>query len=216
MNQNEHLDTLNEIRSLMERSSRFISLSGLSGVFAGAFALIGAWAAYHHLNIDISNNDYYQYAFSDDGTYRIDFLSFFFLDAGLVLLASLVTGYFLTSRKAKKEGQKIFDKTAIRLAINLFIPLFTGGLFCLILLNHKQVGLVAPSMLLFYGLALINASKYTLDDIRYLGFCEIALGLVSAYYIGYGLLFWAIGFGLLHIVYGALMYNKYDRTKINS
>ena len=213
MNQNEHLDALKDIRSIMDRSSRFISLSGLTGVFAGAYALLGAFAAYHHLNIKLSDSNYYQYALSEDGSYRISFLSFFFLDAGLVLLASLLTGYLLTYRKAKKAGQKLFDKTAFRLAVNLFIPLISGGVFCLILLSHKQVGLIAPCMLLFYGLALINASKYTLDDIRYLGLCEIALGLISAYYIGFGLLFWSIGFGILHIIYGVMMYNKYDRVR---
>ena len=213
MNQNEHLDALKNIRSIMDRSSRFISLSGLSGVFAGTYALVGTLAVYHHLNIKLGDSNYYQYALSEDGSYRISFLSFFFLDAGLVLLASLLTVYFFTNRKAKKAGQKLFDKTAFRLAVNLFIPLISGGVFCLILLSHKQVSLIAPCMLLFYGLALINASKYTLDDIRYLGLCEIGLGLISAYYIGFGLLFWSIGFGILHIIYGAMMYNKYDRVR---
>jgi hypothetical protein len=215
MNQNEHLETLNEIRSLMERSSRFISLSGLSGVFAGTYALIGALAAYLYLNIGIGDASYYEYAFTEDGSYRRSFLSFFILDAGLVLLASVCTAYLLSSRKAKQKGQKIFDKTAVRLAVNLFIPLLAGGVFCLILLAHKLVGLIAPGMLVFYGLGLVNASKYTFDDIRYLGYCEIVLGLISAYYIGYGLLFWAAGFGVLHIIYGALMYNKYDRSPAN-
>lgn len=212
MNQNEHLDALKDIRSIMDRSSRFISLSGLTGVFAGVYALLGALAAYYYLDIRLSDSNYYQYALSEDGSYRSSFLSFFFLDAGLVLVASLLTGYLLTQRKAKKAGQKLFDKTALRLAVNLFIPLVSGGLFCLILLSHKQVGLIAPCMLLFYGLALINASKYTLNDIRYLGMCEIGLGLISAYYIGFGLLFWSIGFGILHIIYGVVMYNKYDRA----
>jgi hypothetical protein len=58
---------------------------------------------------------------------------------------------------------------------------------------------------------LINASKYTFNDIRYLGFCEIILGLGAAVYVGYGLYFWALGFGILHIIYGAMMYYKYER-----
>ena len=211
MNQNEHLDALKDIRSIMDRSSRFISLSGLSGVFIGFYALIGAYAAYYYLDLKISNSNYYHYAFTEEGSYNKSFLSFFILDAGTVLLASLLTAYLLTSRKAKKTSQKLLDKTAFRMAINLFIPLVSGGVFCLILLSHMQVGLIAPCMLLFYGLALINASKYTLDDIRYLGMCEIVLGLISAYYIGFGLLFWSIGFGILHIIYGAVLYNKYER-----
>jgi len=136
---------------------------------------------------------------------------FFFLDAFIVLALSLITGFVLTQRKAKKSGQKMWDSTARRLLFNLSIPLVAGGLFCIILLYHGIVGLIGPCMLIFYGLALVNASKYTLNDIRYLGLFEIVLGLVCAFYTGHGLIFWSIGFGVLHIVYGISMYYKYER-----
>lgn len=207
----DHLKQLTEIRSLMERSSRFISLSGLSGVFAGTFALIGAFAAYKHLDNNINTSSYYDYTVNANAEVDLDLLRFFIFDALFVLIASISAGLLLTWRSAKKKAQPIWDATAKRLLINLMIPLATGGIFCLILMKHQLIGLVAPSTLLFYGLSLINASKYTLDDIRYLGICEIILGLLAALFIGYGLLFWAIGFGLLHIVYGLLMYNKYER-----
>ncbi len=205
-NSKEHLQTITDIRSMMERSSRFISLSGLSGIFAGIFAIVGAYVAYIKLN---SLNGIYRLlnnsAFMDVAIYLI-------VDAFFVLVASITVGVILTIRNSKKKGIKIWDATAKRLLINLLIPLVAGGLFCLVLLYHGLVGLVAPSSLLFYGLALINASKYTLNDIRYLGFCEIALGLIASLYIGYGLFFWAAGFGVLHIVYGAVMYYKYERN----
>ncbi len=209
--QNEHLETLSEIRSLMERSSRFISLSGLSGVFAGAFALLGALAAYFHFNMELTSSGYYMYAENTYGETNMDFYTFFFTDASCVLIASLAAGSILTIRKAKQKGQSIWDSTSKRLLINLLIPLVTGGLLCIALLYHGIIALVAPAMLIFYGLALVNASKYTLNDIRYLGICEIILGLIASIYIGYGLIFWAIGFGILHIVYGILMYNKYEK-----
>lgn len=207
----EPLETLTEIRSLMERSSRFISLSGLSGVFAGIYALIGAFAAYKYLNLDSSSSRYYEYAFTPSGERNSSFFEFFFLDAVCVLIASIATGVILTTRQAKKNGQKIWDPTAKRLIINLTVPLISGGLFCLALLYHDVIGLIAPATLIFYGLALLNASKYTLNDIRYLGISEIVLGIISSFFIGYGLLFWAIGFGVLHIIYGIVMYQKYER-----
>ena len=114
-------------------------------------------------------------------------------------------------RKAKRKGLPVWDSTAKRLLLNLLIPLATGGLFCLVLLYHRQVGMIAPATLIFYGLALLNASKYTLNDIRYLGILEIIIGLIASVYIGYGLLFWAVGFGVLHIVYGIVMYSKYEK-----
>lgn len=208
--ENEHLQALSDIRSMMEKSSRFISLSGLSGVFAGTFALIGAAAVYWKANRTFDMVEYYN---RSDGALSSpqDFLIFMLVDAFLVLLASLIAGIVLTMRKAKQKGQSIWDATSKRLLINMLIPLAAGGFFCLILLYHGLIGLVAPATLLFYGLALLNASKYTLDDIRYLGIFQIVLGLISSLFIGYGLLFWALGFGVLHIVYGILMYNKYEK-----
>ncbi|MGQ0827580.1 MAG: hypothetical protein ACT4ON_04200 [Bacteroidota bacterium] len=202
----EHLQAISDIRSMMERSSRFISLSGLSGVFAGLFALCGAYAA-HKL---ISNAQIIA-AFDDDFDWG-PVCEYLLLDAALVLFLSITVGVLFTIRASKRKGIKIWDATSKRLLINLMIPLVTGGIFSLILLSHKNVGLIAPVMLIFYGLALINASKYTLNDIRYLGFCEILLGLTAAANVKYGLLIWAIGFGLLHIIYGTVMYFKYERN----
>ncbi len=211
-NQEEHLKNLSEIRSLMERSSRFISLSGLSGVFAGLFALAGAVAAFVYFNLGVfSDVRYYEYADGRTTGLPLDFYTFFFLDAFSVLFLSLLVGFILTRKKARKAGLKMWDKTAQRLLINLFIPLATGGIFCLILLKHGGIAFVAPATLVFYGLALLNASKYTFNDIRYLGISEIVLGLISLYFVDYGLLFWAMGFGVLHIVYGTMMYFKYER-----
>ena len=141
----------------------------------------------------------------------MDFYTFFALDALLVLGLSLGVGFFFTQRKAKKAGLKVWDKTAKLMLVNLFIPLLAGGAFCLIMLHHGVVPFVAPATLVFYGLALLNASKYTFNDIRYLGISEIVLGLIALYFIDYGLLFWAIGFGVLHIIYGTAMYFKYER-----
>ena len=126
-----------------------------------------------------------------------------------VSYTSIGVGIFLSTRKAKKNNQKIWDLQTKRLLINLLIPLITGGIFCLILLFNGYVGIIAPLTLIFYGLALVNASKYTLKEVRSLGIAEIILGLIATYFIGYGLLFWSVGFGLLHIIYGIIMKTRY-------
>jgi len=207
----QHLETLTEIRSLMEKSTKFISLSGLSVVAAGIVGLIGAIAAYVYLEIDFKAANYYDYAYNNDGTTNFNFINFFIINASTVLIVALSFGIFFTARKAKKNNQTIWNASSKRLLANLFLPLITGGLFCMILFYHGLIGLIAPATLIFYGLALINAGKYTLIDIRYLGVCEIILGLISSVYIGYGLLFWGIGFGVLHVVYGTLVYFKYEK-----
>ena len=206
----EPIQQLTEIRNMMERSSRFISLSGLSGVSAGIFALIGAGFAFFYLDYDQRYFDINRY-FSDFAIRKIGHSwMFIMLDALLVLLLAIFFGIFFTTRKANRSGLKVWDSTAKRMVINLFIPLFAGGIFCIILAYHHLIFLIAPATLIFYGLALLNASKYTLHEIRVLGFSEIVLGLIASLLVGYGLIFWAIGFGLLHVFYGLMMYYRYD------
>jgi hypothetical protein len=205
-------ETLAEIRSLMERSSRFISLSGLSGVATGIFALIGAAFVYFYLEIlPFDGKRIYYVEAINSSKWGMNYITFFFLDAFIVLVAAISAGIFFTTRKAKRAGLKTWDATAKRLLINLLIPLITGGFFCLGLFYHGFLGFLAPTTLVFYGLALVNASKYTLNDIRNLGYCQIILGIISLFFLGHGLEFWAIGFGILHIIYGSLMYWKYER-----
>lgn len=207
----QHLETLSEIRSMMERSTRFISLNGLAGVFAGIFALAGALAAYYYLKLDTVQPSSVTDSAPPKSVYDFNFYVFFFVDAFLVLFASISVAVFLSVRKARKKGLKVWDHMARRVTINMLVPLVAGGLFCLVLFYHKTVGLIAPTMLIFYGLALFSTSKYTYSDIRVLGLIEIVLGLLSSIWIGYGLLFWAVGFGLMHIIYGIILYFKYER-----
>lgn len=207
----QHLETLAEIRSLMERSSRFISLSGLSGVAAGIWALLGALAVYLYLEMPLFSVKpvYYAEAMQQE-RWGISFPLFLLLDASVVLILALGSGVYFTTRRARRQGQKVWDPAVRKLLVNLAMPLLAGGVFCLALYTHGQFSLVAPTTLVFYGLALLNGGKYTLSDVRYLGMAEIALGLLGLFYPGYGLELWAVGFGILHILYGAAMYYKYD------
>lgn len=206
----DHLKTITEIRDMMEKSSRFISLSGLSGIFAGVFALIGALYAFLYLKMGILSDGYYENAFIGDQL-NTDFVLFFFIDGITVLFMAITFGILFTVRNSRKKGVPVWGKTAKLTSINLFIPLLAGGLFCLVLMYHHIIYLIAPATLVFYGLALINASKYTLKEVRYLGMTEMFIGLISSIFVGYGLLFWALGFGVLHIIYGIVMYYRYER-----
>jgi hypothetical protein len=196
---------IESIRQLMERSVRFVSLSGLSGILAGVYALIGASFAYTQIYSGeaVRTVNYYQ------GHFPI--VKNLFITAGAVLVASLATGWWFSFRKSKKLSTKMWDSTSKRLLVNLGVPLAVGGFFTLILVNYGYYNLVAAAVLLFYGLALINASANLYDEVRYLGYCELVVGVFAALFPGYGLYFWAVGFGLLHILYGSLMYTKYDR-----
>ncbi len=212
MDSNKYLDDISEIKNMMSRSSRFISLSGISGILAGCYALIGAALAYMRLKT-FSSDNYSGFSGRTSNIWGNDLFNDLILIAVSVVALAVITGIILTIKKAKKSGEKMWDVSSKRLVLNFALPLLTGGLFCLVLLQYGVVGLVAPATLIFYGLACINASKYTMRDIRYMGIAFIILGLISTQFIGYGLYFWALGFGVCHIVYGALMHFKYDRNK---
>lgn len=206
----EQLEALKDIRKMMQESSRFLSLSGLSGVFAGVYALVGAWLGSRVIaNFNMGyprGTEAFEHAYQ-----KLQWQVILICIA--VLFFSIGTAAVFTYRKAKKNSYKLFDKTSFRLLASLLAPLIAGGGFCIALVMHKNgfVLMVAPTMLLFYGTALISSSKFTLHDIRFLGYFEIVLGLLAAFFPGHGILFWALGFGLMHIIYGSIMWYKYDR-----
>jgi len=203
MQKEKYIKDLEEIKEIMKQSSRFISLSGWSGISAGIIALIGAATAYRMVYSKLNLSEYSDDIMSDEQTISL------FLIAILTLVCAAGAGIFFTTWKTKKSEFKTWNFHTKRLLINLSIPLITGGLICLIFLFRGELSLLPPFTLIFYGLALINTSKYTLPEIRSLGLIEIVLGLVSLQFIGLGLLFWSIGFGILHILYGIIIpYNN--------
>lgn len=206
METKDYLKDIQDIKEMMSKSSQFISLSGLSGILAGVYALVGAWIAYKTIYFDTSTMGNYKHlVISQEAVYKL------LVIAAMVVILSLATGLFLSIRKAKKNNETVWNSAAKRLFINFMIPMVTGGFFILFLIEKEMLGLVAPLTLLFYGLACVNASKYTLGSVRYLGITMIVLGLLSTWFLGYGLLFWAIGFGFCHILYGSVMYFKHER-----
>ena len=206
--EDKYLNDIAEIKKMMSKSSQFISLSGLSGILAGLYALVGAFVAKYYIN------EYDSYASVLEVVNYQNLILKLFLIALSVLIASIVTSTFFTFAKAnKQQQQRIWNDTSRRLLTNFLIPIATGGIFVLLLIKNQYYGLVAPSTLIFYGLSCVNASKYTLRDVRYLGLTIVVIGLFATYFIGYGLEFWALGFGICHIIYGSVMYFKYDRNE---
>ncbi len=197
----KYLQDISEIKSMMNKSSQFISLSGLAGILAGVYALIGAYVA-NYLLLNHSGN----YVTLESTTFKeIVFVAF------AVLFLSLVSAAILTLIKAKKEAEKVWNAASKRMLFNFLIPLVTGGIFGILLLKNGSYGLIAPVTLIFYGMSCVSASKYTFRDVRYLGITIIILGLICTEFSGYALEFWALGFGVCHILYGSMMYFKYDK-----
>lgn len=210
MSDQQHpLDDLQHIKRMMERSSRFISLSGLSGIAAGLCALAGALVAGKKIQCWVKGDCTIDGLIDRGG---IQLLNDLLWIATITFISAFISAFFFTWLRSKKNNIPMWGAATIRLFWNMAIPLTVGGIFIIRMMQLGEYELVAPGCLIFYGLALMNASKYTLGEIRYLGFGQMALGIMNLWSIGYGLYFWAMGFGVLHIIYGVWMWYKYEKS----
>lgn len=201
------IETLEDIRKIMERSSRFISLSGWSGIAAGLCAIIGAWLGYEAMGDYHSNGN-------SEVAQCVECLrnNLIWIAAG-VFAAAVFAAFIFTYIRSKRDGVAIWGNSARKLLWSTLVPMAVGGAFILRLIQLEEYQLVASASLIFYGLGLLNGSKYTLGEIRFLGYAQLLTGIISLWFTEYAIIFWAIGFGLLHIIYGIAMWWKYDRNK---
>ena len=210
MNSNQNIEDLKHIRNMMERSSKFLSLSGFSGIAAGVIALAGAAVAYFVVfRQGAVRYDEYMRALGGGSTanIRLQVITLAFS----TLVCAVGASWYFSLRKAKRAGMRLWTPAAKRTLYNFMLPLAAGGIFSISLIMTHNIHLIGSATLIFYGLALVNSSKFTVDEVHYLGLSEIALGIAAGFFLNYGLLFWAFGFGVMHIVYGIRMYHKYDR-----
>jgi hypothetical protein len=197
--QKNYINDITEIRRMMERTSKFLSLSGWAGILAGIYALAGAWFSHFIL------------LYQPDGFfYSHPSLDHVIVTAFSVLVFALISAFLDSHVKAKKRNEKAWNATSKRMLMSMAIPLVTGGLLIIILSAGGLVGLAAPLMLIFYGMALYNAGFYTIREVRLMGFVQVILGLMNVVFISHGLLFWAIGFGAVHIIYGLFVHFRYE------
>ncbi len=204
--QNESLQELQHIKKMMERSTKFSSISGFSAIAAGVCALAGIWTAVQEIAAWKLRHTGSIKEFRDELATKL------LITAAITFAAASVTAFFFIYLRSKKLGVPVLGMSARRVIINIAIPLFVGGLFIFRLTTSGSFELIAPACLIFYGLALVNASKYTLSEIKYLGYTEIAIGIINLWILSYGLIFWGIGFGLVHIIYGIIIWWKYERN----
>ena len=214
MKNNQTEKDLGLIKDLMEKSTKFSNLSGIAVFFTGLLAMIGASFVYFNIGFSISEiNISYAQLINQNGQPEDLFLKLklLVLIASLILISSLFIVYLTARKKSDIQGVSLFNSSFSRTLKSLFVPLFSGGIFCLLLINYQMYGLVAPATLIFYGLGLVSSSKYSYNELEFLGYCELVLGFIASFYIGSGLLFWVIGFGLCHIVFGLIIHFKYDK-----
>lgn len=196
----DYVQDIAEIRSMMERSSKFLSLSGWAGIMAGFYALVGVWVAFNWLSFNPSAVYY-----NTPNLPRVILLAF------VVLILSLATAIYFSWKKSNERGDKIWNSTSRRLLMHMAVPLVSGGILILLMIIKGLVGLILPLTLIFYGIALYNAGMHTIFEVKLMGIIQIFLGLMSSLFLPFSILFWALGFGVVHIVYGIYMHFRYER-----
>ena len=215
MDNSKTKEDISTIKKMMEKSSKFSSLSGVSVFFTGFFALVGASIVYFDIGFSVSEKEIsYTQLINQNGSQEDLFLKIKLLVyiASVILLVSLLVLFFSAKSKSKKQGVDLFTSLFLRTLKSLFIPLLTGGVFSLFLIHHQLYGLVAPATLIFYGLGLINASNHSYEELEILGYVQLILGIIASYFMGMGLLFWMIGFGFGHIFIGLYLHFKYGNS----
>lgn len=209
------LEQLKEIKSMMEKSSRFISLSGWSGVAAGIVALIGASLAYPY--IDISEQETLKGIYRRQGYDQVTDLIFHplsYIAIGTFLVAMIIA-FIFTYIKSQKQKINIWGNMSRKVAFHFLVPFVSGTIFIIYLIGNRDFIYIAPLSLIIYGISLFSVYKFTIHETLYLSLVIIALGLVNLLFPEYSFLFWTLGFGICHIVYGIYMWSKYDRKKTN-
>ncbi|NMC42254.1 MAG: hypothetical protein GYA43_13955 [Bacteroidales bacterium] len=202
------LEDIKTIKKIMEESARFISLSGLSGISAGIIAIAGAVIARAIISGPVIHEWNYSPVLdiTEDNRRTLILL---LINAAAVLVLAVSSAVWFSWRKAGRSGSRRWTPATGRLLLNLAVPLLAGALFILLTPGRLDGGMIAASTLVFYGLGLVNAAKFTLGEIFWLGILEIITGLVCLVMPGWVFLFWVFGFGILHIAYGLFMYFKY-------
>lgn len=198
----DYLRDLTEIRSMMERSSKFLSLSGWAGIMAGVYAFAGAHIAFWHLGFN-PHEVFYPY---DAESLR------YLIILGIIILVLAISNAVVVSRQnAKKKGESAWNPVSRKMLSDMAVPLLAGGFLLLVFIARGMLGLLIPATLIFYGLALHNGGRYTFAEIRILGIAQILLGLSSIYYMEYSIFIWSAGFGAVHVLYGIYMFFRYGK-----
>ena len=210
MKEIEVKQTLDDIRDMMSKSSRFQAISGWSIIVIGVFAAIASLMAATVIGIvDVPFfGNLQRYATLNTPT-KIQAAAVIAL---VLFTVCLLTVFIFAIVKSKRHNLRFtFDKRMAQMLLAFFIPLLAGGLFSMAMVLQHHYGLTSSIMLMFYGLALINCSHYTYPILRWLGYTELLIGIIDCFTMSHALLFWFLGFSVAHILFGIIYVIMFDR-----
>lgn len=181
------IDNLQFIRETMERSTHFTAVPGYGGMLMGATAVAAAFIANSQILLR-------------------DSVITWLVEAGLAFAVGLLAMW----QKSKIAGQSLVSAPAKKFAFGFAPPLIVGVVIVLGLSQNGYFYVLPPVCMLCYGAAVVCGGAFSVRVVPVMGWCFIALGAVSfALPTNYGSLMMGVSFGLLHIIFGAIIARRY-------
>ncbi len=185
-------ENLRVIRQLMERSTKYSTFSGFSGILAGAASITGCL-----VTRSLSQ--------TDPAAFRVAFL----VTWSLVILFAIGADYLLTKRRAARVGKRVLSRLGKQMFLASAPGLGTGALLTLYFLRHNLLGDIYPVWMLCYGIAVCAVGLFSQREVSYLGAAFLLAGAATLLFCPtFGLPMMAVTFGAFHILYGIAVSRK--------
>jgi len=176
--------TLEVIRMLMERGTRYTHVCGSSGIAAGLITLGGC-------------------AVLASGRLPYDRVTSFVATFAVVFVASFLANVYFTFRMARQNHEPVWSRTA-RTVTLAFLPNFVAAIVLSgVLIREGRLDLLPGLWMLLYGCGELAISFFAPLSILVLGLAFVLAGAVSLlFFRGHEVLMMGLSFGGIHLAYG--------------
>lgn len=181
------IDNLQFIRETMERSTHFTAVPGYGGMLMGATALVAAYIATAQVTLR-------------------DSMITWLIEAALAFAIGMLAMW----QKSKIAGQSLVSAPARKFALGFAPPLIVGVVVVLGLWKNGYFYIMPPVCMLSYGAAVVCGGAFSVRVIPVMGWFFMALGAIAfAIPASNGNIMMAASFGMLHLIFGAVIAKKY-------
>lgn len=183
-------ENLRVIRALMERSTKYSTFSGVSGVVAGLASIVGCIVT-RSLGPDPAR-----------------FPAAFLVIWTAVIIVAVGADFVLMKRRAARVGKHVISRLGKQMVMASAPGLGAGAVLTLYMLQHNMLGDIYPFWMLAYGIAVAATGLFSQREVSILGAAFLITGAATLFAPGIGLEMMAATFGGFHIVYGLAMSRK--------
>jgi hypothetical protein len=180
------MDNLRYIRETMERATAFTGISGWGGIAIGTTALMASFIA----------------------ALQPSFKAWLAIWIAEGLISLLIAGWSM-DRKARAAQMPLVSGPGRKAVFSLSPPMIAGGLLTIVLVRAGLTNAIPGVWLLLYGTGVITGGMYSVPVVPIMGICFMGLGALALFAPAFANWFMAVGFGGLHLVFGAIIVRKY-------